>query len=118
MRQTILRQTGVVFKSSLALWVSPHDSTTPPVPVCALIPALGGTEQGRQQKFVKTSTEKYVSTTEKVKGSQLHRQQIEFHWRHKWTQEKELHIVYVCIYTERDTTALYGANTKNVCIFE
>jgi len=85
-----------------------------------MIPALGGTEQGRQEKIVKASTEKHASTMKELKGSQGHWQQtdwqqIEFHWRHKWSQEKELHID---LYTERDTTGLYGASIKNVCIFE
>lgn len=83
--------------------------------MCTLIPVLRGTEQGRQQKFVKNSTEEHAGTTEKIKGSQGHWQQIEFCWRHKWTQEKELH---TDSYTERDTSALYGANIKNVCVFE
>lgn len=82
-------------------------TTTLPVLVCTLIPALGGTEQGRQQKF-RTSTEKYTSTTERLKGSQGHWQQIdwqqiEFHWKQKRTQERELH---TDSYTERDNSTV------------
>lgn len=91
--------------------------------VCILIPALGGTEQKRLQNFVENSTKKYASTTEKIKGSQGHwqqidlqqidLQQIEFHWTRKRTQEEELHMDSQ---TERHTTALYSADIKNVCI--